>query len=230
MPIIDLTQPIHPGMPVYPGDEPPTITTTATISREGYQVQHLTLTSHTGTHLDAPAHLIPGGMTLDRFPVSHFQGQALVVECRQVQGEILLAHLEPLARLQGAEFILLRTGWDRYWGQERYFTGYPVLSHDAAALLASLPLKGIGVDAISLDSPDATLLPNHHAFLAQDMVIIENLTHLDAIPDQACQLYCLPLAIAAADGAPARVIACLPEYFPVGSARHWHSNQLTFLT
>ena len=210
MPIIDLTHPIHPGMPVYPDDEQPEITCATTIERHGYRTQRLLLTTHTGTHLDAPAHLLPGGKSLDRFPVDHFQGRAQVVDCRTLTGEIPLAYLQPITRLQEAAFVLLHTGWDRHWGTERYFTGYPVLSAEAAHWLASLPIKGIGVDAISLDSPAANLLPNHHALLGREKIIIENLTHVDAIPGQACQLYCLPLLITAADAAPARVIAVTP--------------------
>jgi arylformamidase len=211
MRIIDLTHPIEPGMPVYPGDEPPVITTTATIDRDGYQTQRLILTTHTGTHLDAPAHLIPLAKTLDQFPVSHFQGPARVVDCRGVQGEITLPHLEPLTRLQGAEFILILTGWDRHWGTAAYFTGFPVLSREAALWLAALPFKGIGVDAASIDHPDVDTLTNHRSFLEREILIIENLAHLDAITDRPCHLSCLPLPITQADGAPARVIVEVQE-------------------
>lgn len=207
MSIIDLTHPIEPGMPVYPGDEEPAITTTATIAKDGYQAQRLILTTHTGTHIDAPAHLIPGGKTLDQFPAAHLQGKTRVVDCRGVQGEITLSRLEPLARLHEAEFILILTGWDRHWGTDGYFTGYPVLAREAALWLAALPIKGIGVDTISLDPPRAESLANHRAFLDRGKLIIENLTHLEDIADQTCRLYCLPLPIAHADGAPARVIA-----------------------
>ena len=206
MSIIDLTHPIEAEMSVYPGDEPPIITPTATIARDGYRAQRLTITSHTGTHLDAPAHVLTGARTLDQFPASYFQGAARVVDCRQAQGEIDLRLLEPLARWQGVDFILLMTGWDRHWGTEAYASGFPVLSRQAADWLAELPIKGIGLDTLSIDHPEAAGLPNHHAFLGQGKVIIENLAKLDAIPAQACQLYCLPLLLTAADGAPARVI------------------------
>ncbi len=207
MRIIDLTHPIQPDKQVYPGDEPPVITSTATIDKDGYRAQRLTITTHTGTHIDAPAHLIGAAKTLDQFPASHFQGSAQVVDCRDVQGEIALRHLEPLARLREADFILLLTGWDRHWRTAAYCTGFPVLSAQAADWLARLPIKGIGLDAISIDHPNASQLPNHHRFLGKDKIIIENLAKLDTIPGQACHLYCLPLLITAADGAPARVIA-----------------------
>ena len=99
------------------------------------------------------------------------------------------------------------TGWSRHWRTEAYFSGFPVLSPEATAWLATLVIKGIGLDTISIDHPGSETLPNHRAFLSRDTLIVENLTNLDAIGDQACQLYCLPLFITNADAAPARVIA-----------------------
>ena len=88
--------------------------------------------------------------------------------------------------------------------------GFPVLSIEAAAWLASFHLKGIGLDAISIDHPTSAQLPNHRCFLSKEIVIIENMTNLAAIPSKACQLYCLPLLITGSDAAPARVVAAMP--------------------
>lgn len=210
MTIIDLTHPIQPDISTYPGDLAPVITATATIDRDGYQAHCLTITTHTGTHIDAPAHLLPQARTLDQFPASHFQGRALVVDCQTVSGEISRSYLESRLAPQEADFILLLTGWDRYWRRAAYLGGYPVLTLEAAEWLTSFSLKGIGLDTISIDHPNSAQLPNHRCFLSKGIVIIENLTNLAAIPGPACQLYCLPLLISASDGAPARVIAIVP--------------------
>jgi kynurenine formamidase len=207
MPIFDLTHPIQPDISVYPGDETPVITSTATIDHDGYQAHRLTFTTHSGTHIDAPAHILPKAKTLDQFPASHFQGRALVVDCRDLQGEISRATLEPLLTGQEVEFILLLTGWDRHWRTDAYLSGFPILSVEAAQWLANLNLKGIGLDALSIDQPNSIQLPNHRSFLAKEIVIIENLTKLATIPNPTCQLYCLPLLISGTDGAPARVFA-----------------------
>jgi len=207
MRIIDLTHPLQPDISVYPGDEAPVITTTATIGLDGYRTKRLTVSTHSGTHIDAPAHLMPRAKTLDQFPASHFQGRAVVVDCRDVQGEISRRYLEPLITPLDAEFILLLTGWDRHWRTEAYLTGFPVLSVQTAEWMAGLSLKGIGLDAISIDHPDSSQLPNHRHFLGKDIVIIENLANLASIPCPACHLYCLPLLITKTDGAPARVVA-----------------------
>lgn len=208
MTIIDLTHPLSPGMPIYPGDQEPTFSTVASVDTHGYLAQQFRITTHTGTHIDAPAHCLAGAKTLDQFPASHFVGQAQVLDCRQARGEIALCHLTPLGAPLTTDFLLILTGWDRYWGEEKYFTDFPVLSAQAAKWLSTQPIKGIGIDAPSIDAPDATDLPNHHQLLGRDIVIIENLTCLDLIHDGRCQLYCLPLRVTASDAAPARVIAC----------------------
>ena len=81
MRIIDLTQLISPDMPVYPGTEPPRLDPANTYEANGFRETLLTLFSHTGTHMDAPAHLFPGRTTLDAFPASQFVGKALVLDC-----------------------------------------------------------------------------------------------------------------------------------------------------
>jgi len=210
MTIIDLTQPLLPGMPVYPGDPPPVFTTVATLASHGYRARQITMSTHTGTHIDAPAHCLADGKTLDQFPASHFSGPAQVLDCRAIGGDITLAHLAPLGVLLETDFLLIRTGWDQRWGSAGYFTGFPVLSADAVAWLAShsQPIKGIGIDAPSVDGPESSDLANHRMLLAHGIVIIENLAHLDAIPEGRCQLHCLPLLLTGSDAAPARVIAC----------------------
>lgn len=208
MAIIDLTQRMETGMPVYPGDPAPAFTPVANFDTHGYWARQITITTHTGTHIDAPAHCLAGGKTLDQFPASHFIGRALVIDCRQVTGEISLSHLEPFGPSLNTDFLLILTAWDRYWGEETYFAGFPVLSPQAVAWLAAQKIKGIGIDAPSVDAADAADLANHCQLLGHDIVIIENLTHLDAIPGGRCQLHCLPLLIVGTDAAPARVIAC----------------------
>lgn len=210
MTIIDLSHSIQPNISVYPGDEAPIITNMATIAQNGYQAKRLIFNTHTGTHIDAPAHLIPKAKTLDQFPAQHFVGQALIVDCRTVQHAISRQHLESQINHDEAEFILLLTGWDRHWQTKTYLSGFPVLSPTAAKWLAGLGIKGIGLDCLSLDKPESTELPNHRCFLEKEIVIIENLTNLNTIANTICQLYCLPLLVTASDAAPARVIAIIP--------------------
>lgn len=212
MKVIDLTHPISPDMPVYPGTEPPLFSVAYTIEREGFEERRLTMFTHTGTHLDVPAHIFPGGKTLDQLPAGHFCGRGTVLDLTGAhQAVIEPEDLEPHrpAVLRSA-FVLLRTGWDRLWGKEEYFAGFPVLSLAAAEWLSGFPLKGLGVDAISVDAVGTVEFPVHKVFLRRDIVIIENLTNLDRLPGHFT-FCCFPLRIAGADGSPVRAVAVVED-------------------
>jgi kynurenine formamidase len=110
------------------------------------------------------------------------------------------------------DFLLLHTGWSRHWGRPAYFEGFPVCSPALARQLAAMPLKGVGVDAISVDAVEAADLPNHHRLLGAGKIIIENLTGLAAVAGKKFRLVCFPLKIAAGDGSPVRAVAILERH------------------
>lgn len=207
MPVLDLTHTLHENMPVYPGTEQPRLTVGTTIEQDGFAEKLLTMYSHTGTHMDAPAHLIAGGTGLDGYPVTQFMGPAMVIDARgvgEVSPAMLMAHAE---RIRQADFVLLHTGWASLWGQPGYFEGFPVLTVEAAQWLAGQGLKGFGVDAISVDPVATTAYPVHMALLGAGMVLIENLKGLELLPQEAFALTCLPLKLQDADGSPVRAVA-----------------------
>jgi kynurenine formamidase len=212
MMVIDLSHPISEDMPVYPGTEPPVFVTGTTVAEDGFYERKITIYTHTGTHIDAPAHLLGGGRTLDAFPVDHYHGRAVVVDATGGhRGVIGIGDLEPrLGDLERVDFLLLRTGWSRFWGTDRYFADYPVLSTEAAETLAGLGLKGVGFDAISPDPIDSTDLPVHRRLMTAEMIIIENLNRLERLPNRPFMLSCFPLSFTDADGSPVRAVAFLP--------------------
>jgi arylformamidase len=211
MQIIDLTQTLSPQMPVYPGTEPPVFEVGCSLEADGFVEKKLSFFSHTGTHLDAPAHLLPGGRTLDQFPVGQFVGPACCLDLsKQLGRSIEVADLEPYREaLAQADFCLLHTGWSRLWGSPAYFDGYPVLSTAAARWLCRFPLKGVGFDAISADPVSSADLPIHRILLGQGLVLIENLCNLDQLLAQRAIFSCLPLKLVEADGSPVRAVAML---------------------
>jgi len=202
-------------MPVYPDTEPPSIAVTCTIDQNGFVERKITLYSHTGTHIDAPAHIISGARTLDRIPVNHFVGKAFVLDVRSVEGlKINVFDLKPHEHLiERNEFLLLHTGRDDLWGEPGYFDGYPVLTDDAAEWLGRFELKGLGVDAISLDPPDSRVFPVHRCLLERGMVLIENLTNLQELPATGFMFACLPLNLEGGDGSPVRAVAIIEQEF-----------------
>ncbi len=207
--IIDLTHSISEGMPVYPGTEPPVLKTECTIEDIGFLEKKITLYSHTGTHMDAPAHLIKDTKTLDKLPVGHFYGRALLLNFTNIKGSIIeLQELEPYKEaIRNVDFLLLHTGWSKYWGSDKYFINYPVMSLEAAEWLGKFRLKGIGLDTISADKVDTVEYQVHKSFLGNNTVIIENLTNFDLLPGNQFIFSCFPMSFKDADGSPVRAVA-----------------------
>ena len=205
MKVYDLTHTIRNDMPVYPGTEQPQLTTACTIDQAGYRETLLHMFSHTGTHMDAPAHMLLDGAALDSYGADKFTGTAVVVDCRE-QAAITLPLLQGYD-LNGVDFVLFCTGWDKKWGSPDYYAGFPCLTADAAAYLAALPLKGVGEDSISLDPCDSTDFPNHITLLGADFVNTENLTGLDALIGRRFTFVTLPLKFENSDGCSCRAIA-----------------------
>ena len=201
----ELTHTIRNDMPVYPGTEQPQLTTACTIEEAGYRETLLHMFSHTGTHMDAPAHMLLDGAPLDSYGTDKFTGIAVVVDCRG-ETDISLPLLQRYD-LDGVDFVLFCTGWDKKWGSPEYYEGFPCLTADAAAYLATLPLKGVGEDTISLDPCDSVDFPNHITLLRADFVNTENLAGLDALIGRRFTFVTLPLKFENSDGCSCRAIA-----------------------
>lgn len=207
MQVLDLTHTITDAMPCWPGTPQVSLTPLATLEHDGFRETMVSMSSHVGTHLDAPAHLLPDGATLDSLPPSQYVGKATVLDCCN-RGSISLAMLQSYtALLSRVEFVLLYTGWSRYWKTPDYFDHYPVLCPDAASYLASLHLKGLGIDAISVDAFTDAEYPIHRILLDSGMIIMENLRNLRGLCGREFLLTAAPLKLRSADGAPARVLA-----------------------
>lgn len=213
MKLIDLTHTISEEMPVYPGTERPTLKTTNTYEKDGFKETLLTMYSHTGTHMDAPAHLFGDKKTLDVLDVSQFAGIALVIDCRHLtEGNIIeMSCIDSVRNVADkADFILFNTGWDKYWGTEQYFGNYPCISAEVANYLIETGKKGIGLDTIGLDPISDSNLSLHKIVLSGcDFVIIENLTRLEKIGTELFEFFALPMKYKNSDGAPIRAIAKL---------------------
>lgn len=209
--IIDLTHTIFEQTPVYPGTPQPTLETLSTYEKDGFRETLLTLASHTGTHMDAPAHIFADGTTLEHIPAQQFVGTALVLSCSDLQAgeQITMRYIEqarPLA--DSVDFLLFDTGWSKHWGTDAYFGDYPYMTEEVADYLINSGKKGVGLDVIGVDPiSDANLTIHNKIFSQSQMVIVENLIHLDQIGEGVFTFCALPLKFRNADGAPVRAIA-----------------------
>ena len=209
--IIDLTHTITPEMPVYPGSVSPSLTPSNTMNRDGFRETLLTLPSHSGTHMDAPFHMLHQGSSLEVLPASQFCGRAVVLD---------VSHLPPQSRitvdclrsqdghLLGTDYVLLYTGWEKKWGTEAYYDDtFPVLDEEAAKYLVSCGLKGMGTDALSVDPLATKDFPVHRTLLGGGLVIVECLCLKKIVGRKDIMFFALPLKFEHADGAPVRAIA-----------------------
>ena len=207
MRVVDFTHVLRREMPVYPGTPLPELTVASTWERDGFHETRLTLHSHTGSHMDAPAHLFPAGATLDALPPARFAGTALVVPCA---GAGAVLHMDLLAPVKDAadraDFLLFHTGWDRLWGRAAYFEGYPVPGEDVVDYLLASGKKGVGLDTVSVDPVGDWDLPIHRRLLGGGLVIVENLTNLAAAGGEPFTFCALPVHYEKADGAPVRAV------------------------
>ena len=215
MKVIDLTQTISNDMPVYPGTAPARLEVVNTYEKDGFRETLLSMTSHTGTHMDAPFHLFGQRTKLDEMSAAQFVGKALVIDCHDLQaGETIgMERIEAVREAaDAAQFLLFHTGWDRFWGQEAYFGDYPVVSMEICRYALESGKKGLGFDTIGIDPIADGTLRRHKMLLAdQDIVILENLTNLGQVGTRLFTLVALPLKYQAADGAPIRAVAILEE-------------------
>ncbi len=211
MKLIDLTHCIAENMPVYPGTESPRFVTGCSVEVDGFLEKKITLFSHTGTHMDAPSHLLTNAKMLDRFPVDQFYGSAFLFKLESSMNKIIgVEELKPHAdSFNQVDFLVIHTEWSQYWGSEQYFADYPVFSLEAAEWLTQFKFKGIGLDMISIDEITSHELPIHKVFLRDETIIIENLTNLDLIQGNRFILSCFPLKIKDADGSPVRAVALI---------------------
>jgi arylformamidase len=196
---LDLTRVLHDGHPVWPGDAPFEVAVTARIP-DGSSVNLLRIsgTTHLGTHVDAPWHYDDAAARLDSVPLDLLIGEALLVEVAPIDAPIEVAEL-PDGPLPPR--LLVRTGQPDAW--ERFPEAFRSFSAAAIDHLAAAGVRLLGTDAPSVDALTSRDLPAHHACGRNGVTIVEGLA-LTAAPLGTGTLACLPLRLAAGDGAPAR--------------------------
>ena len=211
MKVIDLTHTIKENMPVYPGTDTPRFIPASDYEKDGFKETLLQMYTHTGTHMDPPAHLYADTMTLDQFPVSQFIGKALVIDCRKLkEGEaITMEFIRKYGkRVEDADFLLFNLGWDKRWGTDAYFGDYPCIDEEVLDYIINGKYKGIGFDVIGLDPiADVSLTRHKRLFESSKIVNIENLKNLELCGNDLFWFSCFPLKMENCDGSPVRAVA-----------------------
>jgi arylformamidase len=205
--IYDISLPISPDLPVWPGD-PKIILEQVAAMDDGADanVTRLDMSAHTGTHVDAPHHFMNDSRTVESLPLEVLTGPCYVLRVASNVGEITAEILEKADIPKDAVRLLFRTRNSEWWrrGESRFQTDFVAVSEDGARWLVERGVQLVGVDYLSVAAYSQPV-PTHRALLAAGVVVVEGL-NLSRVEPGAYILYCLPLKLAGADGAPARAI------------------------
>jgi len=211
--IIDLTMSIEEGMQTFPTHWHPFVEITQ-LGRHGIEnreTRKVILGTHTGTHIDAPLHFIPGGKTVDQIPLEQLVGLASILDLTEfgAGAEVGVNDISRILGDRSAERILLRFDWDLNLGNLKYYNETPYLSEEAAQWLVNKGCRLLGMDTPMPDNPKnsrgcAKDSPNHKIFLGNSVILLEYLVNLRSIDQSIVQLVVAPMKIKGGDGAPVR--------------------------
>lgn len=214
MKLLDLTLEITPDMPMFPGSPQPAIMPQTIISEYGYSTETLFLSSHSGTHMDAPFHFVQDGLRIHQIPTERLSGKAALIGVETAAGESIdasdIRRYETVwGTIPDNTPVIFRTGWQSHLNQDDYFVHNPGLSWEAAKYLASKKVSLVGTDAPSIDTGGDDTFPAHRILAQAGAVNVEALAHLDQIKTHTLDFIILPMNIHGATGAPVRAMAIL---------------------
>lgn len=214
--LIELNHVIKDGMPAYPGLPKPKITPFLTHEesrsryngRAEFHIGKVEMVGNTATYLDSPFHRYSDGLDLSQIPIERVAAlQGMVLDAETSDREIRIENLEFDREELKNKAILIRTGWDQRWGSEAYWEPGPYLSVEFSDCLVESKAALVGVDFWNVDDVFNPARPVHTKLLAANILIVENLCNLSALPRGNFRFYAVPLRIAKGSSIPVRAFA-----------------------
>ncbi len=228
--VIDVTIPISSFTPIFPGDPEPSIEKFLTLEKDGCAVSRLSFGSHTGTHVDAPSHIVKGGLSVDSLDVGSLMGKAVVLDFSRRNGALTGSILdeayserEAIESSSGVSILILKTKASFQKEENSDISVFQAAECDLRRELEESPensayldatgaawivrngFKTVGIDGFSVDSLSSESLPAHHTLLSNNVNIVECLD-LSSVETGMYFFLCLPLKVEGCDGAPARAL------------------------
>ena len=212
MKIVDLTLTVSDKIPTFPGSPPPSFIPWENIKEDGYNLELLFLSSHTGTHMDAPHHFLEKGAKIHEISLKKLVSEAALIKSKKKNNESVTKtdiqkFEKKYGKIDGFSSVIFLTGWQRNLQKKYYFTKNPGLAVSAAKYLASKKISLVGIDSPSIDVGTDSKFSVHQIFAKKGMLIVENLANLDKIKSSKFHLVVLPLKLKNATGSPVRAIA-----------------------
>ncbi len=209
---IDLSLTISESIPSFPGSPTPQFISWSDINDDGYNLELLFLSSHTGTHLDAPYHFVKNGQKIHQIPLDRLIGKAVLIKLKKIKNtsitksDIILFEKKN-GKIPNHSSVFFFTNWQKNLKKNNYFTENPGLDTSSAKYLASKKINLVGIDSPSIDLGKDESFTVHYILSKNNILIVENLTNMDKISSTKFNFTILPLKLKDATGSPVRAIA-----------------------
>jgi arylformamidase len=231
MQVIDLTMKITPSIRVFPGSPQPSFIPWSRFDVNGYDSEAMFMSTHTGTHVDAPCHFKPGLASIDMIPPDRLVCNATLIRVEKKANQLIEQEDLGDDQIRQGYAVVIATGWEKRSGNSNYMSENPGLSKQAARYLSRKKINAVAIDSPSIDAGADTKekFVAHNILLSSNILIVENLCNLDkiarrnssnsnnnssaaatsAITATTFTLVISPLKLGGATGSPARVLALL---------------------
>ena len=212
MKVIDLTLTISEEIPTFPGSPQPNFINWETLEKDGYNLELLFLSSHTGTHIDAPYHFLKKGQKIHQIVTRRLVTEAILIKIRKGANQSITKtdiqkFEKKYGRIDDGSTVIFYTGWQTNLKKESYFLKNPGLAVSAARYLASKKINLVGIDSPSIDLGKDSKFSVHHILAKSGILIVENLANLEKINSEMFHLIVAPLKLKNATGSPVRAMA-----------------------
>ena len=210
--IIDLSQSINSDIKLYPGSPNVSFLKWSKYSIDGYDSEAIFLSTHTGTHMDAPSHFIKGAEPVDIIDVNRFvMNNVHLLKISKSYNQLITTEdiINSDTDIKENDSIIFSTGWEHSYNSDDYMSSNPGLSSDAATYLSNKKINAVAIDSPSIDSGIESKFPVHQILLKNDVLIIENICNLTQINKKILKLIAIPLKLQGATGSPIRALAII---------------------
>tara|TARA_Y100001958_G_C21188913_1_gene517490 strand:- start:798 stop:1445 length:648 start_codon:yes stop_codon:yes gene_type:complete len=212
MKVIDLTLTISEKIPTFPGSPQPNFINWESIEKDGYNLELLFLSTHTGTHLDAPYHFLKKGQKIDQIMTKRLVTEAILIKIRKGPDQAITKSdiqkfEKKFEKIDDGSTVIFHTDWQKNLNKKSYFLKNPGLAVSAAKYLASKKINLVGIDSPSIDLGKNGKFSVHHILAKEGVLIAENLANLDKINSETFHLIIAPLKLKNATGSPIRAMA-----------------------
>jgi arylformamidase len=223
MQVIDLTMKITPSIRVFPGSPQPSFIPWSRFDVNGYDSEAMFMSTHTGTHVDAPCHFKPGLASIDMISADRLVCNATLIRVEKKANQ-LIEEQDLGDQIRQGYAVVIATGWEKRSGNSNYMSENPGLSKQAARHLSRKKVNAVAIDSPSIDAGADIKFAVHHILLSSNILVVENLCNLDKVAGRRSSssssnndssatttftLIISPLKLGGATGSPARVLALL---------------------